>query len=117
MATFKNISPLGAIDFPLIGREGEPFGEHGTGCLEPGEVFEIPDELAGQAPSGSVEDGTYDPGWGPLAQPDLFELVSAAPKVSKVSKPRAPKAKAASKTPDPEPPVVDGTAPADAQEG
>lgn len=76
MTTFKNISPLGAIDFPLIGREGEPFGEHGTGCLEPGEVFDIPDDLAGKAPSGSVEDGTYDPGWGPLAQPDLFEVVT-----------------------------------------
>lgn len=92
MTTFKNISPLGAIDFPLIGREGEPFGEHGTGCLEPGEVFDIPDDLAGQAPSGSVEDGTYDPGWGPLAQPDLFEVVSAKPKTA--TKQRQPKPKA-----------------------
>ena len=116
MATFKNISPLGAIDFPLIGREGEPFGEHGTGCLEPGEVFEIPDELAGQAPSGSVEDGTYDPGWGPLAQPDLFELVSAAkPRESKRTTKSKPKPATVG---EPGPEVVELPADADpAQEG
>lgn len=40
----RNINPLGAVDLPLIGRQGEPFGEEGVGCLEPGEVFEIDDE-------------------------------------------------------------------------
>jgi hypothetical protein len=41
----RNINPLGAVDLPLIRREGEPFGEHGVGCLEPGEVFEVDDEI------------------------------------------------------------------------
>jgi hypothetical protein len=40
----RNTNPLGAVDLPLIGRQGEPFGEEGVGCLEPGEVFEIDDE-------------------------------------------------------------------------
>lgn len=40
----RNTNPLGAVDLPLIGRQGEPIGEEGVGCLEPGEVFEIDDE-------------------------------------------------------------------------
>jgi hypothetical protein len=41
----RNINPLGTVDLPLIGREGEPLGEEGVGCLEPGEIFEVDDEL------------------------------------------------------------------------
>lgn len=40
----RNINPVGQVDLPLIGRQGEPFGEEGKGCLEAGEVFEIDDE-------------------------------------------------------------------------
>jgi hypothetical protein len=37
----RNINPLGQVDLPIAARQGEPLGEHGTGCLEPGEVFEV----------------------------------------------------------------------------
>lgn len=37
----KNVSPYGALDVPLLGREGEPYDEHGTGCLSAGEVVEV----------------------------------------------------------------------------
>lgn len=48
MSTVKlrNINPLGQVDLPLLRREGEPVGEPGAGCLEPGEVFECPADLA-----------------------------------------------------------------------
>jgi hypothetical protein len=61
MATVKirNISPLGHLDLPLIRREGDPLGQEGAGCLEPGEVFEVPAEIAGAL----------------LAQADNFEAV------------------------------------------
>lgn len=36
MAVFKNVSPFGAIDVDAIGRQG----------IEPGEEFEVPDEIA-----------------------------------------------------------------------
>lgn len=39
----RNTNPVGQVDLPLIGRQGEPFGEEGSGCLERGEVFEIDD--------------------------------------------------------------------------
>lgn len=41
MPKLKNINPLGQVDVPLLRRQGEPFGEEGSGCLEPGEVFEV----------------------------------------------------------------------------
>lgn len=43
----RNVSPLGHLDVPSIGRQGEPLGKEGAGCLEPGEEFEVPDEEAG----------------------------------------------------------------------
>lgn len=43
----RNVSPLGQLDVPSIGRQGDPVGEPGTGCLEPGEEFDVPDEKAG----------------------------------------------------------------------
>ena len=46
MPTFRNISPLGALDYPLIGREGGPIGELGTGCLEPDETFDVDEDMA-----------------------------------------------------------------------
>lgn len=44
----RNCNPLGQVDLPLIGREGDPIGEAGSGCLEPGEVFEVPDDVGAQ---------------------------------------------------------------------
>jgi len=40
----RNINPLGRVDLPVARREGDVAGE-GVGCLEPGEVFEVPDEV------------------------------------------------------------------------
>lgn len=40
----RNINPLGRVDVPLLRRQGDIEGE-GRGCLEPGEVIEVPDEL------------------------------------------------------------------------
>lgn len=75
----RNISPMGQLDVPAIGRQGEPFGEPGSGCLEPGEVFEVPAKLAGRAPSESTDPDTgavtVDLGSGLLAQAGVFELV------------------------------------------
>jgi hypothetical protein len=62
-------------------RQGEPLGEHGTGCLEPGEVFEVDAKVAGRPPSGDagLEDD-YDPGEGLLAQVGNYELADGPPK-------------------------------------
>lgn len=50
----RNISPIGYLDLHLIGRVGEsdvPGGDQpGSGCLIPGEEFEVSDEHAGCAP-------------------------------------------------------------------
>lgn len=43
----RNVSPLGHLDVPSIGRQGDPIGEPGKGCLEPLEEFDVPDEKAG----------------------------------------------------------------------
>lgn len=79
----RNINPLGQVDLPLIHRQEDPdgstLGQNGVGCLEPGEVFEIDADLAGYGPRGSVEDGTYDPGVGLLAQVGNYELVDGDP--------------------------------------
>ena len=40
----RNTNPLGRVDVPILRREGDVSGE-GVGCLEPGEVFEVDDEL------------------------------------------------------------------------
>lgn len=78
----RNTNPLGQVDLPLIGRQedenGSTLGEHGVGCLEPGEVFEIDADLAGRAPSTTVDDDGvehHDPGFGLLAQVGNYELV------------------------------------------
>lgn len=47
MPKLRNINPLGQVDVPLLRRQGEPFGVSGSGCLEPGEVFEVSEEIAG----------------------------------------------------------------------
>lgn len=94
MRTLKNINPMGQVDVPVLGRQGEPFGEPGRGCLERGETVEVSDEVAGEAPfwraateddvlehfevrevSAEDEDAepeleVLDPGWGLLAQTD-----------------------------------------------
>lgn len=77
----KNINPIGQSDLPLIGRQGDPLGETGSGCLEPGEVFEVSDKQAGRAPSTSKDaDGNdaFDPGEGLLAQVGNYEEVKAS---------------------------------------
>lgn len=81
MATvrLRNINPLGQVDLPLVGREGDPLGEHGDGCLEPGEVFEVDEQLAGRAPSGTPGEDGYDPGEGLLAQVGNYELADDKP--------------------------------------
>lgn len=64
----RNISPLGYLDLPLIRRVGEsdvPGGdEPGSGCLIPGEEFEVSDEHAGVAPH-----------WRPAVHPDDNEAI------------------------------------------
>lgn len=39
----RNTSPLGRIDVPSLGRQGDVVGE-GVGCLEPGEVIDVRDD-------------------------------------------------------------------------
>ncbi|HEY2088603.1 MAG TPA: hypothetical protein VGH54_21610 [Mycobacterium sp.] len=46
MPVLRNISPLGELDLPLIYRQGDPIGEEGAGCLEPGERFDVSTEHA-----------------------------------------------------------------------
>ncbi len=41
----RNINPLGRVDVPILRRQGDIEGE-GRGCLEPGEVVDVADELA-----------------------------------------------------------------------
>lgn len=59
MARLVNTNPLGDIDLPLIGR-----------TLAAGEEFEVPDEVAGRAPSTTTVEGAevIDLGYGLLAQ-------------------------------------------------
>lgn len=107
MATVKlrNTNPLGHVDLALIRREGPVNDEPAVGCLIPGEVFEISEELAGCAPywreahEGDVDPQTgqiyrwleqrtegegddqvvevHDPGHGLLAQVGNYELAEA----------------------------------------
>jgi hypothetical protein len=60
MPKLRHINPLGQVDVPVLRRQGEPFGVEGSGCLEPGEVFETTDDIA----------------VGLLAQVDNYELVT-----------------------------------------
>ena len=72
--TLKNVSPLGDLDLPLIGRQGDA-------CLKAGEEFEIDEALAGRAPGVVVDDEgneVADLGVGLLAQVGNFELVTKA---------------------------------------
>lgn len=64
----RNISPLGELDLPLVGR-----------VLAPGEIFDVDDDLAGRAPSLAVDengDEVFDPGEGLLAQVGNYEAVT-----------------------------------------
>lgn len=76
MPKLKNVNPLGQVDVPILRRQGEPFGVEGAGCLEPGEVFETTDEVAGKPPKGTPGEKGYHPGSGLLAQVDNYELVT-----------------------------------------
>lgn len=42
----RNINPIGQADVPLLYRQGEPFDQHGAGCLEPGEEFDVTEDQA-----------------------------------------------------------------------
>jgi hypothetical protein len=79
----RNTNPLGQVDLPLIGRQGEPLGEEGVGCLEPGEVFEVDDALAGREPADITDEGGnvigQDLGEGLLAQVGNYERVEEPP--------------------------------------
>lgn len=82
MATvrLRNTNPLGQVDLPLINRQGaDHLGVEGIGNLEPGEVFEVDEALAGRAPSGTPGEDDYDLGEGLLAQIGNFELANDAP--------------------------------------
>lgn len=46
MPVLRNTNPLGQVDLPLIGRQGDPLGQAGSGCLEPGEEFDVSDDHA-----------------------------------------------------------------------
>lgn len=59
----RNVNPLGRVDLPIARREGDVEGE-GRGCLEPGEVFEVPDDIGAAL----------------LAQVGNYEAVEAAPR-------------------------------------
>lgn len=55
MRRLRNKSPLGQIDVPILNRqglsfdeEGEPTRLEGQDCLEPGEEFDVPEEIADQ---------------------------------------------------------------------
>lgn len=54
----RNINPLGQVDVPLLGRQGEPLGEEEKGCLEPAEVFDCTPE---QASNLLAQVGNYEP--------------------------------------------------------
>lgn len=58
MTVLRNINPLGQVDLPLIGRQGDPVGAPGTGCLEPGEEFECTPD---QARVLLAQTGNYEP--------------------------------------------------------
>jgi hypothetical protein len=45
LVKIRNINPLGRVDVPILRREGDVDGE-GRGCLEAGEVVEVPDDVA-----------------------------------------------------------------------
>lgn len=95
--TLKNTNPLGYVDVPLLGRQGPAFDANGdptpagSGCLVPGEEFEVDAEVAGRAPSmgcdncGKTHDSCIDHGEGLLAQVGNYELVEspATPTVTK----------------------------------
>jgi hypothetical protein len=87
----RNTNPLGYVDVPILGRVGEVDDQAGEGCLIPGEVFECPAEIAGEAPKGTPSSGEpgdddyqpaskdFDLGWGLLAQVGNYELVDDDP--------------------------------------
>jgi hypothetical protein len=42
----RNQSPYGALDVPLLAREGEPYDDHGEGCVAAGEELEVTEDQA-----------------------------------------------------------------------
>lgn len=121
----RNINPLGHVDVRLLGREGGPDNvdrdEEGVGCLVPGEVFEVDEDVAGFAPhwryadeddvdpdTGQIyrwleqrtqvvdDDGAplvevFDPGVGLLAQVGNYELAEANDGLDKLTIPELKK--------------------------
>lgn len=73
MPTLRNTNPLGQVDLPLIGRQGDPVGETGSGCLEPGEQFDVSDEHAAKL---LEQDGNYAPA-DPVAQKIADQIAAA----------------------------------------
>jgi hypothetical protein len=97
----RNINPLGRVDLPLVGREGDKEGE-GIACLEPGEVFAVPAALAGRPPSGKPG----DLGEGLLAQVGNYELADKPPARKRAPR-KAAKPKAAAPAAAPSAPKGD----------
>jgi len=75
----RNTNPLGRVDLPIIGREGDELGE-GLACLEPGEEFDVDDEI-GAALLQQV--GNFEPVDGPA-------LVAAAVMLARTPEPEQP---------------------------
>jgi hypothetical protein len=67
MATvhIRYVGPIDEIDLPLIGRS-----------VKRGEVFEVDEQHAGHAPSGTPGEDDYDPGEGLLAQVGNYEAAT-----------------------------------------
>jgi hypothetical protein len=94
----RNVNPLGQVDLPLVARQGEPLGEHGVGCLEPGEVFAVDSKHAGRPPSGEPGTEDYDPGEGLLAQVSNYELADGSAPTKPAKKATKPRKRAVKKT-------------------
>jgi hypothetical protein len=57
------------------GHGAREIGDRTGIVVEPGQAVEVPDDLVGKAPTGTPGTDDYDPGYGLLAQTDVWELV------------------------------------------
>lgn len=83
----RNVNPLGHVDVPILRRQDDPegsqMGTEGVGGLEPGEVLEVDESIAGHAPVFGDDGEVLDYGSGLLAQVGNFELVDEPKRKSK----------------------------------
>lgn len=103
MVRLRHIDPQGHVDSPLLGRQGHPDDKtdddgqalegadrHGHGCLEPGEILELPEKVAHAL----------------LEQIGNWELADKLAK--KAAAKRTPRKRAAKRAAAPEPTEQDG---------